>query len=341
MKKDIPETYMGRFEGKSVTAYTLHNKNGLQVSVMNYGAAITRIITPDKNGIFGNVVTGFSTVDEYIQQGQYYFGAIAGRYCNRIAGARFSLDGKNYTLHPNNGKNSLHGGLKGFDKKYWTIDLLPATNALKCSYLSEDGEEGFPGNLQVIIVYTLTEDNSVQIDYHARTDAPTPVNLTNHSYFNLAAGASANILGHELMINASHYTVLDDENIPTGEIRSVAGSPLDFRKPHLIGENFLPGGYDHNYILDGNPAAILIDPASGRKMEMFSTEPGVQFFSGNFLQEVEVPGTEIKIQVRHSALCLEAQHFPNSPNEPAFPGTTLKPGETYAQTTRYRFSVTN
>lgn len=329
MNTGITEKYFGNYEGHPVTEYTLSNANGMQVSIINYGATITKILVPDRNGIPANVILGFDTMDGYLENADQYIGCIVGRYCNRIAGAGFFLNGKQYKLAANNKSNSLHGGVKGFDKAWWDIEVLD-DHSLRASYLSKNGEEGFPGNLQVEVVYTLTLANEIVINYKATTDQATPVNLTSHCYFNLSGGVSGSILDHELKLYAGYFTNVNNDGIPTGELLSVSNDRLDFREPKKIGrdiDNF-PGGYDINFVLNGpgGKAAELYDPATGRYMEMFTTEPGVQFYSGNFLS------------TKHAALCLEAQHFPNSPNEPSFPGTILQPGETYRQTTFYRFS---
>lgn len=341
MEAGITDQFFGKVESHEVWEHTMSNIHGMEVSVINYGATITRIITTDKNGDKGNVVIGFDNIDEYLENGQKYFGAIVGRYCNRIAGAAFALNGIIYKLHPNNAANSLHGGLKGFDKVCWKVEKMPGDSALKFTYESIDGEEGFPGNLSVQVIYRLTDTNELIIDYSATTDKSTPVNLTNHSYFNLSARRDASILDHELHIDADNFTPVDTDLIPTGKIESVIEGPLDFTHPKKVGIDLtkLADGYDFNFVLNkrNKVAASLYDPSSGRFMEMETTEPGLQFYSGNFL--FENPGGHDPKSIRHGALCLEAQHYPNSPNEPSFPNTILQPGETYRQTTCYRFST--
>lgn len=343
MKRSITEKHFGIFEGKEVTAYTISNANGMEVVVINYGATITAIITPDKNGLAGNVILGFDSLDGYLQNGHQYIGAIVGRYCNRIANARFSVDGTIYQLANNGNNNSLHGGHKGFDKVWWNIEKQEEDGSLKLTYLSKDGEEGYPGNLAIELIYTLTSDNRLIIDLTAHTDKPCPVNLTSHCYFNLAAGKEPLILDHELRILADRYTVVNEESIPTGQLAFVKNTPLDFSTAKKIGTdiNDLPNGYDHNLLLNdpNGKAAELYDPVSGRFMEMFTTEPGLQFYSGNFLHKTITGAVDAAKYVKHAALCLEAQHFPNSPNEPSFPNTILRPGETYRQTTVYKFSI--
>jgi aldose 1-epimerase len=339
MQPGITERLFGYLGPLEVLEYTITNAHNMQVSIINYGATITRIMTADRKNDFGNVVYGFDNVDGYLENGQKYFGSIVGRYCNRIAAAAFTLNGQTYKLHPNNGANSLHGGLKGFDKVWWNIEKMPGDNALKLTYTSSDGEEGFPGNLSVQIIYRLTDANELIIDYSANTDQATPVNLTSHGYFNLSARFDVSILDHELYIAADTYTPVHADGIPTGNIESVKGGPLDFIHSKKVGADIekMPDGYDHNYVLNktGSVIASLYDASSGRYMEMETTAPGLQFYSGNFFFDSR---NESK-QILHAALCLEAQHYPNSPNEPSFPNTILQPGDTYRQTTCYRFSV--
>ncbi len=345
MKAGITEKPYGTFEQKPVTEYTITNSNGMQVSVINYGGTVTRLLAPDKNGTMGDVVTGFESLDGFLQKGVPYFGALIGRYGNRIANGKFTLDGKAYTLPANDHGNSLHGGDKGFDKVYWNIEKA-GDSSLKLSYQSKDGEQGYPGNLDVTVYYTLTADNALKIDYTASTDKATPVNLTNHCYFNLSAGKDSTILDHQLMLNADKYTPVNDALIPTGKIKAVKGGPMDFTTPKTIGKDLasVKGGYDHNWVLNRNgntleKVASLYDPNSGRFMEVFTTEPGIQFYSGNFLDGTLTNTKNGQKYVKHAALCLETQHFPDSPNQPSFPNTTLKPGETYKQTTMYKFST--
>jgi len=345
-KPTITERPFGNYEGKPVTEYTLTNVNGMQVGIINYGGAVSKIVTPDRGGAMGDVVTGFDTLAGYVQRGVPYFGALVGRYGNRIANGKFSLDGKDYTLAKNDNGNSLHGGNKGFDKVYWNIERMPGDSSLKLTYLSKDGEEGYPGNLNAQVIYTLSSDNGLKIDYTATTDKATPINLTSHGYFNLSAWKDSTILGQELMIKADKFTPVNDKLIPTGKMDSVAGGPMDFNTAKKIGRDIgqVKGGYDHNWILNrtGNGLeliATLYDSASGRNMEVWTTEPGLQFYTGNFL-DGRLGHTKNGIKyIKHGALCLETQHFPDSPNEPSFPSTILKPGETYHHTTVYKFST--
>ena len=345
MKTGITEKPFGTFEQKPVTEYTITNANGMQVGVINYGGTVTKLIAPDKNGVMGDVVTGFESLDGFLQKGVPYFGALIGRYGNRIANARFTLDGKTYTLAANNGDNSLHGGNKGYDKVYWNIEKA-GDSSLKLTYDSKDGEEGYPGTLKAEVIYTLTADNALKIDYTATTDKATPVNLTNHCYFNLSAGKDSTILNHQLMLNADKYTPVNDALIPTGKIEAVKEGPMDFTTAKMIGKDLaaVKGGYDHNWVLNKNGNALekvasLYEPDSGRYMEVWTTEPGIQFYSGNFLNGTLTNTKNGQKYVKHAALCLETQHFPDSPNQPSFPNTILKAGETYKQTTLYRFSV--
>ena len=334
----------GMIGADSVFQYTLSNKNGMTVRIINYGGTVTDIMTPDKSGKMGNVVLGYDSLAGFLQTGNPYFGCLVGRYANRIANAKFTLDGKEYTLAPNNDGNTLHGGIKGFDKVIWTVKAF-SDSSISLSYLSKDGEEGYPGNLSADVVYSLGNDNSLKIEYSATTDKATPVNLTNHCYFNLSAGADSTILDHELVLNADKYTPVNDKLIPTGKIDSVKGGPMDFTTAKKIGRDIsqVPGGYDHNWVI--NPMfktvaiASLYYPPSGRYMEVYTTEPGIQFYSGNFLDGTLKNARGGTKYIKHAGLCLETQHFPDSPNQPAFPNTILKPGETYTQTTVYKFSV--
>ena len=342
MTPAITQRHFGVLDNNPVTELTISNANGMQVSVINYGATITRIITPDRNGNAGNVIIGFHSLDGYIQNGNQYLGCIVGRYCNRIANASFTVDGKKYKLAKNDKGNSLHGGIKGFDKVLWNMHLQD-DHSIRLWYTSVDGEEGYPGNLQVELVYTLTHDNELRIDYFGRTDKACPVNLTSHCYFNLSAGRSPSILDHELKIYAKKYTPVDNESIPTGKLANLKNTPMDFWVAKKVGKDIgsLKGGYDINLVLNDKEgrAAELYDPASGRMMEVFTTEPGLQFYSGNFLHAaITNPSSDKKYQA-HAALCLEAQHYPNSPNEPSFPTTIVQPGELYRQTTVYKFSA--
>jgi aldose 1-epimerase len=335
-------------DGTPVELYTL--KNGkMTAKVMTYGAILTELHVPDRNGKIADVVLGFDTLAGYLA-GHPYFGATTGRVANRIAGGKFTLDGKEYILAVNNGPNSLHGGLKAFDKKVWKAEAVsgPSGPAVKFSYTSPDGEEGYPGNLAVTVTYTVTADNELKIDYTATTDKATPLNLTNHSYFNLGSPASGDILNHELTLEADQYTPSDDTLIPTGQLAPVKGTPLDFTAPKAIGSRFAeltgePRGYDHNYVLRGERktptlGARVYDPDSGRVLEMFTTEPGVQFYTANFL-DGSLKGKGGVVYKKHQGFCLEAQHFPDSIHHPNFPSTVLKPGETYSQTTIYKFTT--
>ena len=344
-KTGITEKPFGNTDGQAITEYTLTNANGMQLSIINYGGTITKLTAPGKDGKFGDVVLGYESLDGYLQKANPFFGALIGRYGNRIAKAKFTLDGKAYTLAANNNGNTLHGGNKGYDKVVWTAEKQ-SDSSLKLTYLSKDGEEGYPGNLNVTVVYTLTADNSVKIDYTATTDKATPVNLTNHAYYNLSAGTDSTILDHELQINANKYTPVDTLLIPTGKIADVKGTPFDFTSSKPIGKDIaqVKGGFDHNWVLNktGNTLekiATLYHPKSGRVMDVYTTEPGLQFYSGNFLDGTLTNTKGGAKYVQHAALCLETQHFPDSPNQPNFPSTILKPGETYKTTTVYKFST--
>jgi aldose 1-epimerase len=340
-KMDMPaKTFYGIAGADSVFQYTLTNKNGMTVKILNYGGTVTDIITPDKNGKPGNVILGFDSLNGYLQAGNPYFGCLVGRYANRIANAKFSIDGQDYTLAANNDGNSLHGGNKGFDKVVWMVKVF-TDSTLLLSYLSKDGEEGYPGNLSVDVIYSLTSDNSLKIDYAAVTDKPTPVNLTNHCYFNLSAGSDSTILDHELILNAGKYTPVNDKLIPSGKIEEVNGTAMDFTIAKKIGKDIgaVTGGYDHNWVLNGVNAGSLYHAASGRLMEFTTTEPGIQFYSGNFLDGTLKNTRGGMKYVKHAGLCLETQHFPDSPNQPGFPNTILQPGKTYHQATVYKFSV--
>lgn len=336
--------------GNKVTAYTLINKNGAWAKIINYGGIVTELHVPDKNGKFDDVVLGFDKLDGYLA-GHPYFGCITGRVANRVGNAQFVLDGKTYNLAANNGKHSLHGGKGGFDKKLWKAEpMLTADGpALKLSYTSKDMEEGYPGTLQTTVTYTITNDNALRIDYVATTDKPTPVNLTNHSYFNLAGHGAGSIQDHILKLETKEYTPGDESLLPTGKIAPVAGTPFDFTKPTSIGKRLQetggePVGYDLNYVLGTKPtetaklAATVTEPKSGRVMEVFTTEPGIQLYTGNFLDGT-LTGKEGAVYKQHSAICLETQHFPDSPNKPGFPSVILRPGETYRQTTVYKFGT--
>ena len=331
-------------DGTPVELYTLTNRNGMVARVMNYGAILTELHVPDRSGKTADVVLGFSDFNDYLQHNPF-FGATAGRYANRIANGQFELDGKTYHLFVNNGPNTLHGGKVGFDKRVWKARQTPDLKGVVFSYLSPDGEENFPGNLNVTCTYTLDDDNSLKIEFTATTDKPTIVNLANHSYFNLGGESSGTVLDEILTINADRYTVVNDQLIPTGELRPVSGTPFDFTTPHVIGERIdqVPPGYDHNYVINSGGgklalAARVKDPGSGRVMEVFTTQPGVQFYTGNFL-DGKVVGIGGKPYPKHAGLCLETQHFPDSPHHPEFPSTVLRPGEKYDQATVFKFSV--
>jgi aldose 1-epimerase len=331
-------------EGQPVDLYTLTNASGMTVKITNYGGIVTSLQVPDKNGKFDDVVLGFDTLDQYLE-GHPYFGALVGRYGNRIAKGKFTLNGTEYQLAANNGENHLHGGIKGFDKVVWNAEMVKKENEMgvKLSYLSKDGEEGYPGNLTAVVTYVLTNDNELIINYKAETDKPTPVNLTHHSYFNLKGAGNGDILGHLLTIDADRFTPVDEGLIPTGELKSVKDTPMDFTVPKAIGERIdqVKGGYDHNYVLNGwdgslRLAAKVVEPLSGREMEVWTTEPGLQFYTGNFLDGT-ITGENGKVYNKHYGFCLETQHFPDSPNKPGFPSTILEPGEKYTHTTIYRF----
>ncbi|HUR12247.1 MAG TPA: aldose epimerase family protein [Flavitalea sp.] len=344
-KSTVTEKQFGKFNDEPVTVYTLANKNGMEVRIMNYGGTITNLFTPDSGGNKGDVVLGFDNFEGYLDKNNPYFGCLVGRYANRIAKGKFTLDGKSYTLAPNNDGNTLHGGLKGFDKTIWT-SAIEGDSSIRLSYTSRDGEEGYPGTLEVQVVYTLTGNNELRIDYTAKTDKATPVNLTNHAYFNLSAGKDSTILGHQLMLDANRFTEVDKKLIPTGQLPEVKGTSMDFNSPRTIGTDIAKvagGGYDHNWVLNkkGNElklAATLYHPGSGRYMEVYTTQPGIQFYSGNFLNG-SLTGKGGQKYIQHAGMCLETQHFPDSPNQPSFPSTILKPGETYRETTVYKFST--
>ena len=338
-------------DGRAVTLYTLTNRAGITIKITNYGGRIVSIIIPDRHGEMADVALGFDNLEGYLGNNPY-FGALIGRFGNRIGDARFTLDGKDYHLPANDGQNCLHGGPHGFDKQVWTARELPgASPALELTYLSKDGEEGFPGDLSLKVVYTLSDNDELKIAYSATTDKDTIINLTNHSYFNLAGQGSGNILQQEMMINAERFTPVGPALIPTGQIESVVGTPLDFRKMTLIGAHIdvnypqlkYAKGYDFNYVLDRKgPGMVLaaraLDPKSGRGLEVFTTEPGVQFYTGNFLDGT-IHGKGGQVYAYRSAFTLETQHFPDSPNHANFPSTELKPGQTYHQTTTFKFSA--
>jgi aldose 1-epimerase len=338
-------------EGVAVEQYTLTNRRGAIAKVITYGATLTELVVPDRGGKPANVVLGYDRLEPYLA-GVPYFGSTVGRVGNRIAKGRFTLDGKAYTLAVNNGPNHLHGGIKGFDKVVWKARALPgAAASIEFTYRSPDGEEGYPGTLDAAVVYTLTDDNELRLEYTATTDKATPVNLTNHSYFNLAGDGSGDILGHVLTIAADEYTPVDEALIPTGELKAVKGTVFDFTAPTAIGARIAkvpiapPVGYDHNFVLRkadaaGAPrlAARVVEPKTGRTMEVLTTEPGVQFYSGNFLDGTLKNRHGVPYG-KHAAFCLETQHYPDSVNHPAFPSTILAPGQTYRTTTVYRFGT--
>lgn len=340
-------------DGQAVSLYTLRNASGMEVTITNYGGTITSVKVPDKNKNFGDVVLGFDNVDGYAaKENTSYFGATIGRYGNRLAHGKFTLNGHTYQVPTNDGPNSLHGGAIGFNRRIWQAKDVSTANApaLELHYLSPDGEQGFPGNLNVTIRYTLGKGNDLRIDYSATTDKDTVLNLTNHSYFNLAGPGSGTVLNHSLMLAADQFTPVDATLIPTGKLQSVAGTPFDFRKLTRIGERIdqnneqlkLGKGYDHNFVLNtggslSKVAARVEEPTTGRVLEVFTDQPGIQFYTGNFLNG-QTKGIGGAYQFR-SALCLETQHFPDSPNHPNFPSTELKPGQQFHSTTIYRFST--
>jgi len=334
-------------DGQEVKLYTLTNTNGLRARITNYGAILVSLEVPDKNGKLADITLGFDTLDGYIPR-HPYFGATVGRYANRIGGASFKLNDVEYKLAANNGPNHLHGGIKGFDKVVWTVEEERAETdraLVKLSYLSKDGEEGYPGNLACTVTYTLTKDDELKISYEAETDKTTILNLTNHSYWNLAGQGDGDILAHELMLNADKYTPVDEGLIPTGEIKSVKDSPMDFTRPMTIGSRIgqVGSGYDHNYALNSGGGTLALcarvyEPTSGRTMEIYTTEPGVQFYTGNFL-DGSITGKAGKVYKKHYGFCLETQHFPDSPNKPDFPSVVLKPGDKYTTVTIHKFST--
>lgn len=351
-KPGIEKTAYGQLpDGQTADLYTLHNADGMSASITNYGGIIVSLTTPDRNGKFEDVTLGMDSLAGYVK-GTPYFGALVGRYGNRIAKGKFTLDSKTYSLATNNFGNHLHGGLKGFDKVLWTATPVEGDEpALKLTYTSKDGEEGYPGNLTVEVTYTLQKDNALKIDYQATTDKPTVVNLTNHTYFNLTGGAKRDILDHVVTLYADKFIPIDQTLIPTGKLQPVAGTPFDFTKPTVVGARIndstdtqikYGGGYDHGWVLNGTGdslklAATVYEPTSGRVMEVRTTQPAIQFYTGNFL-DGSVTGREGFPYKKRYALCLETEHYPDSPNQPNFPTTVLRPGETYKTTTIYQFS---
>lgn len=355
MQNSIPQItreHYGNLENTSIDLYTLFN-GAIEMKVITYGGIVTSLKIPDKNGVLEDIVLGFNSLKQYIDENPY-FGSIIGRFGNRIGNARFTLDDKEYSLAKNDGPNSIHGGLKGFDKVIWRARPEETSDkaSLIMTYHSPDGEEGYPGNLDVEVIYSLTRDNAFEIAYKAITDQATVINLSHHSYFNLCGESSGDILDHELEIHADHFTPLDQSLIPTGELCSVEGTPFDFRTLTVIGERInekdnqllFAKGYDHNWVLNKNHldretlAATLYNRTSGRFMEVYTTEPGIQFYSGNFL-DGSLTGKSGSIYDKGSGLCLETQHFPDSPNKPGFPSTVLRAGEIYTSKTTYKFSV--
>lgn len=340
--------------GDTVEVFTLTNAHGLEVRAATYGGIIVSLFVPDRDGRMADVVLGHDSLDGYLRDSQY-FGAIVGRFGNRIANARFTVDGTTYRLVANDGRNHLHGGLKAFDRVVWRAAPFrtDSTVGVVLSYTSPDGEEGYPGNLNARVTYTLTDRNELVVDYRATTDKATPVNLTQHSYFNLAGDGAGDVLGHLLRINADSMTPVDENLIPTGAIVPVAGGPFDFRSLTAIGERIATDdeqlrrgrGYDHNFVLNrGEPglvhAALVVEPASGRTLDIHTTEPGLQFYSGNFL-DGSVVGKAGRVYGHRTGLCLETQHYPDSPNQPGFPSTLLRPGEDYRSRTVFAFGVTS
>jgi len=351
-QKISKESFGKTADGESVDLFTLTNRNGMEAKITNYGGIVTTLTAPDRNNKYADVVLGFNDLDSYLK-GHPYFGALVGRYGNRIAKGRFTLNGIEYKLAVNNGENHLHGGIKGFDKVVWTARSMRTKlgPALSLTYVSKDMEEGYPGNLTVKVVYTLTNNNELRIDYSASTDKDTVTNLTHHSYFNLAGEGNGDILNHQLLLKASRFTPTDAGSIPTGELRNVQGTPFDFLKSTSIGARInqdeeqlkFGGGYDHNWVVNGRAgtlrqAASVYESTSGRVMDVWTTEPGIQFYTGNFLDGT-LTGKSGKAYARRNGFCLETQHYPDSPNKPKFPTTTLRKGATYRSTTIYRFSA--
>lgn len=340
----------GSVDGKAVTQFILTNSSGAEVRIIEYGGIVVSVKVPDRDGNLGDVVLGFDDLESYLDSNPY-FGAITGRYANRIALGRFEIDGTAYELPVNNGPNSLHGGIKGFDKVIWSGTPLPSGDGVVLTYTSADGEEGYPGTLETRVTYVWTDESELRIEYEAQTDKATVLNLTNHSYFNLADGGASSIADHEMTINADAYTPVDETLIPTGEIAPLEGTPLDFRVATAIGARIgedheqlgFGSGYDHNYVVNRESeglamAATVHDPSTGRTMDVLTEEPGVQFYSGNFLDGTLTGKEGVSYQHR-SGFCLETQHYPDSPNRGEFPSTVLRPGEAYSTATVYRFSA--
>jgi len=352
-KMDVQKEIFGKLsDGRQVELYTLANANGARARIMTYGGILVSLEVPDRSGKLDDVTLGFDNLQGYLK-GHPYFGAIVGRYGNRIGKGTFTLDGVTYQLAKNNDENHLHGGIKGFDKVLWDAEPVKQDNAVgvKLSYLSKDGQENYPGNLSCTVIYTLTNDDELKISYQAATDKATPINLTHHSYFNLAGQGSSDILGHAMMLNADRFTPVDEGLIPTGELRPVKGTPIDFTEPTAIGARIeqddeqlkFGGGYDHNWVLNKNDdsltlAARVYEPTTGRVMEVYTTEPGIQFYSGNFLDGT-ITGKGARVYKHRCGFCLETQHFPDSPNKPNFPSVVLRPGEKYIHHTVFKFSA--
>jgi aldose 1-epimerase len=349
---DVRKQSFGTHDGKPVNLYTFVNANGVEIRAMNYGGIIVSMRVPDRKGQFADIVLGHDTLDGYIPNPPY-IGAVVGRYANRIANGTFTLDGKTYTLPKNDGPNTLHGGVnRTFDRVVWDDEALPdGKNGVAFTFLSKDGEEGFPGNLKIKVTYTLTDANELVVDYEATTDKATPINVSQHSYFNLAGEGTGDILNHEVRLNADRFTPVDKNLIPTGELRPVKGTPLDFTTPTKIGaridDNYdqivLGHGYDHNFVINRKGrglvlAARVYEPTTGRVLEVSTTQPGVQFYTGNFLDGT-VTGKQGHVYKRRYGFCLETQHFPDSPNHPQFPTSILRPGETFHETTVFKFST--
>jgi len=344
------EAFEKTIDGKQVSIWTLKNKNGAEMCVTNYGGKVVSLFVPDKDNHFVDVVTGYNSIDDYLKSGEIYFGAAIGRVGNRIALGKFALNGQEFNLAVNNGPNHLHGGVKGFHAVVWDAKQID-DNTLELSYLAKDMEEGYPGNLQIKMMYKLTDDNEFSIEYYATTDKPTLCNLTHHSYFNLSGEGHETVLDHVLQINANSFTASDEGLIPTGELMPVSGTPLDFTSPTTIGERIeadydalkMGAGYDHNYVLNKASgkielAATAYSPVTGIQMDIYTDQPGIQLYSGNWMNGTEI-GKKGKPYMKRAAFCLETQHFPDSPNKPEFPSITLNPDETYRHTCIHKFSV--
>ncbi len=348
----IERHLFGELEGRMVYLFTLTNKSGMKVEILSYGGVIKSIYTPDRSGKLADVVLGFDTLEDYLKKSPF-FGTLVGRYANRIAGASFDLNGKNYPLVASEGKNQLHGGTKGFDKKNWDAVIIPGKDGeqLALSYFSKDGEEGFPGNLETTVIYSLSEDNKLGIEYIAVSDQDTVINLTNHSYFNLAGHSSGNVLSQELQMNSDFYTEIGEGSIPTGALLPVEGTPFNFKKSKTLGEEIgnthpqlrLTDGYDHNFVINEsaklpNSFAVAYDPDSGRTMEVATDKPGVQLYTGNFLTS-DIVGKEGITYCKHAGFCLETQFYPDSLHQPSFPSAVLPAYTKYRFTTKYVFGI--